>query len=105
MVPGLTCLWDSGANRSMINRKHTKNCESKMWYNKVEYSTVDGVYCMTHDVKVPFNMLVFSSSTIIYRLHVDNNKGDSLICYEKIIVRNLMLQLGPIADFKIQVIQ
>ena len=60
----------------MIKRKHTKYYEGKMQSNKVYYSTAAGVYCTTHDVKVPFFMPEFSSSKIInHRLHVNNNKG------------------------------
>ena len=43
-VAGLTCLWDIGATDIMINRKHTKYYEPKIWSNKVEYSTAAGVY-------------------------------------------------------------
>ena len=55
-IAGITCFWYSGATGSMIKRKHTKNYERKMRYNKVEYSTYPGMYCTTHDVKVPFCM-------------------------------------------------
>ena len=53
-VDGITCLCYSGATNSMIKIKHTKYYECKMRYNKVEYSTANGVYCTTHDFKVPF---------------------------------------------------
>ena len=53
-VGGITCVWDSGATDNMIKIKHTKYYECKMRYNKVEYSTANGVYCTTHDFKVPF---------------------------------------------------
>ena len=33
--PSLTCLWDSGDTGSMIKRRHTKNYERNMRYNKV----------------------------------------------------------------------
>ena len=56
IIPGLTCLWDSRATDSMIKRKHTKNYERKMRSNKREYSIAAGLYCTTHDVKVPFCM-------------------------------------------------
>ena len=54
-VASLTCLWDSRATDSMIKRRHTKNYERNMRYNKVDYSTTAGVYCTTHDVKLPFS--------------------------------------------------
>ena len=48
----------------------------------------------------------FSVSKIIHhRFHVDNDEGESGIGYEKIIVRDLMLQLGLTADFKHQLLQ
>ena len=53
-VDGITCVWDSGATDNMIKIKHTKYYECKMRYNKVEYSTANGVYCTTHDFKVHF---------------------------------------------------
>ena len=55
-VAGLTCLWDSRATNTMINRQQTKHYERNMRSNKVEYSTATGVYFTTHDVKVPFCM-------------------------------------------------
>ena len=77
-----------------------------MRYNKVEYSTYYGVYCMTHDIKVHFCMPGSSSSKIINnRFHVDNKKGESDIGYDMIIRRDLMVQLGLTADFKHQVCQ
>ena len=64
----------------MIKRRHTKNYERMMRYNKVEYKTVAGMYCTTHDVKVPFCMPELSSSKIInHRFHVDNDKIESSI--------------------------
>ena len=77
-----------------------------MRYNKVEYSTAAGIYCTTHDVKVPFCMPYFSSSNIINRhLHVNNNKGGSVIGYKMIMGRDLMLQLGLKAEFRRQYLQ
>ena len=55
-ISGLTCLWDSGAIVRKIKRRHTKYYERNMRYNKVEYRTASGLYCMTHDVMVPFCM-------------------------------------------------
>ena len=85
---------DSGATDSMIKRRHTNNYELQMRSNKVEYSTATGVYCRTHDVKVPFFIPDFSSSKITYhRFHVDNNKVNSRIGYDMIIGRDLMVNL------------
>ena len=105
-VAGLTCLWDSRAIDRMIKRRHTKCYERKMRSNKVEYSTAIGLSCTTHDFKVPVCMSDLSSSkTIEHRFHVGNNKGESGICYGMIIGRDLMVQLGLMADFKRQVLQ
>ena len=85
----------------MIKRRHTKHNESKIWHSKVEYSTAAGMYCATHDVKVPFFVPEFSSSKIInHRFQTGNNKGESGISYDMIIVRDRMVQLGLTADFK-----
>ena len=54
VVAGITCLWDSGATKSMIKRRHTKHYECKMRSNRVEYSTDAGVYYTTHDFKETF---------------------------------------------------
>ena len=105
-VSGLTCLWYSRATNSTIKIKHTKYYERKMRSNRVEYNTAAGVYCTTHDVKVPFCMLEFSGSKKInHRFHIDNDKGESGIGYDMIIVRELMVQLGLAANFKRQVFQ
>ena len=77
-----------------------------MRYNKVEYKTVAGMYCTTHDVKVPFCMPELSSSKIInHRFHVDNDKIESSIWYDMIIGLDLMVQLGLTTKFKRQVLQ
>ena len=48
----------------------------------------------------------FSSSKIIlHQFQVDNNEGESEIGYDKIIGRELMVQLVLSIDFKSQVIQ
>ena len=74
--------------------------------NKVEYSTVDGVYFKTRDVKVPFFMPEFFSRNIInHHFHVDKDKGESSIWYDMIICRDLMVQLGLTSEFKRQVLQ
>ena len=74
--------------------------------NKLEYSTGAGMYCTTHDVKVNFCMTELSSSKIInHQFHVDNEKGELGIGYDMIIGRDLMVQLGPTAEFKRQVLQ
>ena len=105
-VDGLTCLWDIGATDSMIYIKQNKYYDHKMQYNKVEYSTDAGMYCTINDAKVPFCVPYFSSSKIInHRFHVDNYKCESGISYDMIIGRDLMVKLGPKADFKHQVLQ
>ena len=74
--------------------------------NKVDYGTSVGVYCTTHGVKVPFCMPEFSSSKIFnHRFHVDIDKGKSVMGYDMIIGRDLMVQLGLTADFKREVLQ
>ena len=105
-VDGLTCLWDSGATDSMINRKHTKDYERNMRSNKVEYITAAGIYCTAHDAKGTVCMSEFSSSKIINHLfHINNTRCESGIGYGLIIGRELMVKLGPTADFKHQVLQ
>ena len=77
-----------------------------MQSNKVEYITAAGLYCTTHDVKVTFCMLEFSSSKTIHnRFHINNDKGESDIGYDVIIVHNLMVHLGLTSDIKIQSLQ
>ena len=64
--------------------------------NKVECSKVTGLYCKAHGVKVPFFMPEFSIRKIIFHhFHVDNNEGESVIEYDMIIGRDLMLHLCP----------
>ena len=51
-------------------------------------------------------MPYFSSSKIIeHHSDVENNKGESGIGYDMIIVRDLMVQLGLTANFKRQLIK
>ena len=70
-----------------------------MWYNKVEYSTVAGLYFTTHDIKVPLCMPEFSGRKIIeHRFHVNNDKVESGIGYDMIISRDLIVPLGLTAD-------
>ena len=72
MISRLTCLWNIKATFLMIKRKHTKHYNIKMCSSKVEYSTYIRPYCTTHDAKVPFCMLYFSSSKITSQIfHVD----------------------------------
>ena len=105
-VSGLTCLWDSGDTDSTIKRKRTKQYDLKIRSNKVEYSTATGMYCTTHDVKLPFGMPEFSTRKIInHRFHFENDKVESGICYDTIIGRDLMVQLGLTANFKRQLLQ
>ena len=74
--------------------------------NKVEFSTAAGPYCTIHDVKVSFCMPEFSSSKIIeHRFRVDNDKGELGIGYDMVIIHDLMVQLGLLADFKHQALQ
>ena len=56
IISGLTCLWDSKSNNIMVKSKDTITYERRIHSNKVEYSTAEGPYCTTHDVKVPFCM-------------------------------------------------
>ena len=90
----------------MIKRGHNKHYERKIQSNKAEYSTSDGMYCNTHDVKLTFCMRALSSSKIInHHFQVDNYKGESGIGYDMIIGCDLMVQLGIMADFKRQCFQ
>ena len=77
-----------------------------MQYNKVQYSTASGLYCTTHDVKVPPLMLDFSSINIInHCVYVKNDKFDSGISYDMIIFRDLMVELGMMGNFKLQILK
>ena len=77
-----------------------------MWFNKVECSTYNCVYCLMHDAKVPFCMPEFSSSKIIHHcFHVNNDKGNTGVGYYIIIGRDLMVQIGLKSDFKNHVLQ
>ena len=103
---GLKYLWDSGATDSMIKIRHTKYYELKIWSNKVEYSTATGFYCTAHDVKVPLFVPELSRSKIIHHLfHVNNYKGELVICYDMIIGHDLMVKLVMKAEFKHQLLQ
>ena len=95
MIAGLTCLWDRGATKSMINRKHTKYYKRKMQSNKVECVTSVGLYCTTHGVKLNFFMLELSiRKKIEHRFHADRDKGKLGIGYDMIIGCDLMVQLS-----------
>ena len=90
----------------MIKRRHTKPYDRKMCSNKVEYSTSVGTYYTTHDSKLPFCMPEFSIRNIIpHRFNADSNEGESGIGYDIIIGRDLMVQLGLLADSNNQVLQ
>ena len=74
--------------------------------NKVEYSTASGVYCTTHDVKLPFYMLEFSSSKISnHWFYTKNDNGYSGIGYDMIMGCDMMVKLGLKFYFKRQVLQ
>ena len=84
----------------MINRKLINNYTSKLRDIKVEYSTYYGLYTTKHGVKVTFSMPYFPSrKNIMNSFHVDNSIGDGEIGYEIIIGCDLMVQLGPKAEF------
>ena len=58
------------------------------------------MYCTTHDVKVTFCMIELSSiNTIEHHFHVENGKVESVIGYNMIIGRDLMVKLGLTVDF------
>ena len=77
-----------------------------MRYNKVEQSTSSGLYCTTHDIKVPFCMPEFYISKIIeHQFHVYNGKSELVIGYDMIIFCDLMVKFGLLADFNNQVLQ
>ena len=90
----------------MINRKHTKHYKRKIPSNKLEYITDNGVYFLTHDIKVTFCMPEFYISKIFnHRFRVDKDKGKSGTGCGMIICRDLMVQLGLTDDFKRQVLR
>ena len=58
-----------------------------------------------YDVKGPICMPdFFSNNIILHRFHVDTNEGESGIGYVIIFGHNLMVKLGPLAEFKRQVL-
>ena len=62
--------------------------------------------CMTHDVNVPLCMQEFSRRKIMsHHFHIDNNEGESGIGYDMTIVRDLMVQIGLLDNFKCQLLQ
>ena len=74
--------------------------------NKVEYSTASGVYCTTHDGKVPFCMPEFSiRKRINHCFYDDNDRGELGICYDRITGHELMVQLGLMTDLKLNFLQ
>ena len=106
MISGLTCLWDSRATNSMINIKHTKYYEHNMRSIKLEYSTSIGLYYTTHGVKITLFIREFSISKIIdHRFHVNDKKGELVIGYDIIIVRDLMVKLGLTSNLNRQLPQ
>ena len=73
---------------------------------KVDYSNGAGVYCVSHDVNVPFCLPELSHRKITnHHFHVDNDKGDLGTSYDMIIGRDLMVYIGLMADFNRQVLQ
>ena len=79
----------------MINCKHINPYKSKLRANKVKYIKSSVLYTTTHDMKVPFRILEFSSSKIkTYLFHVDNTRGDDRIRYDMIIGHHLIVYLG-----------
>ena len=85
----------------MIKIKHTKHYERMMCSNKVEYSTVEGPYCTTHDIKVPFCMPEFYIRNIIqHQFCVENDIGESGTGYDMIIGRDRMVKIVQLDNFK-----
>ena len=61
---------------------------------------------MTHGVKVPIFMIEVSRNKIIHHhFHVDNGIGELGIVNDIVIGRDLMVQLGLLANFKHQIFQ
>ena len=77
-----------------------------MYSNKVKNSTDAGMFCTMHCIKVQFCIPEFSRSNIVLKhFHVDNNKTESCIGYDKIIFRDLMVDIVLLDNFKNKVIQ
>ena len=103
---GLTLLWDIGSTYIIIKIKHINPYNSKLRAKKVKYINSSGPYKTTHDVKVPFSMTEFSNKRIItHRFHIDNAQGDTGIGYAMIIGCDLMVKLGPKANFGRQIME
>ena len=90
----------------MIKMLHTKRYKRNMCSNKVECIKSAGPYCKMHDANMPFFMPAFGSNRIIlHRFHIDKNEGKSVIEYDMIIGRDLMVKISLSADFKHQGLQ
>ena len=48
---------------------------------------------------------LFLRTFITHQFQVDDNEGDTLICYDMIIGHNLMVQLGLVASFNCNVLE
>ena len=92
-----------------MRKKGNKNFapyKRNMHSNKVKYGTATGTYCTTRDLNVPCCIPYFYSSNIIpHCFHIDNDEGKSVIGYDMIIGRDLMVKLFVLADFNHQVLQ
>ena len=97
----MTCLQDISASEILIKSKYINNYKAKIQPKKVEYSTATSMYCTTHDVKFPFCMPEFSITKIITnQFYINDGEGDTLMGYEIIIGRDLMVQFEMISYFK-----
>ena len=89
----------------MINRKDTLYYELKMRYNK--YKMVRPLACTAQRMASRCLLYTGVSSSKInnHCLHVNNGKGKLGIGYDIIIGRDLVLQIGLLADFKCESLQ
>ena len=106
IIDGPICRWDSGYTNSTIESNHIIPYDHKIHSNKIKYSTATGPYCTAQNIKLPFFMPYFSiSKAILYQFHIYNNACELGICFDIIIGRDMMVQLGLMDDFKYQVLQ
>ena len=78
---------------------------SKLISIKVKYSTDSGSYYTTHDVKVEFIMLEFPIRKIITDyFRFDIEEDDPEIGFDTMIVRDLMVKLFLMVNFRCKVL-
>ena len=87
------------------NKKLINPYKERLGLNNVEYSTATGPYWNIYYAKVIFCMPDFSIRNIIsHYFHFNDYEGDTCVGYGKIINRDVIINIGLIANFKHKVI-